>query len=169
MPGVAAGLCDSAELSPALVGAGEAPRYRTARVGDVQPMVRRKWSWREGSVTAEEVSAAGSFHDRGVAWGRVLAPVPPPTRPALHAHVYPIPSYLRRQPRWLSGLNTRLKKLSLWRGTSCEMVALLRSAYVFLLPRCSAHRLMRVTAAAPPCSHTAGLHAQTFHNEREGM
>eukprot|EP00887_Chlorella_sp_A99_P008017 scaffold12.g8017.t1 len=50
------GLCDSAVLAPALAP-GEAPRYRTRHVGDVQPAVRRKWSWREGSVTAEEAAA----------------------------------------------------------------------------------------------------------------
>lgn len=52
-----AGLCDSALLAPALLAPGEGPRYRQTSVGSVQPTVRRKWSWREGSVTAEEVSS----------------------------------------------------------------------------------------------------------------
>lgn len=50
------GLGDDAVLSLALVSPGEAPRYRTERVGAVQPTVRRKWSWREGSVTVEEAA-----------------------------------------------------------------------------------------------------------------
>ncbi|PRW33139.1 2OG-Fe(II) oxygenase family [Chlorella sorokiniana] len=48
------GLCDDALLAPALTSCSEQPLYRTVRVGDVGPTVRRKWSWREGSVTAEE-------------------------------------------------------------------------------------------------------------------
>lgn len=51
------GLCDDAILSPSLATPAEAPRYKTARVGSVHPVVRRKWSWREGSVTAEEKEA----------------------------------------------------------------------------------------------------------------
>ncbi|KAL4432798.1 hypothetical protein ABPG77_008124 [Micractinium sp. CCAP 211/92] len=51
------GLCDSATLAPALLAPGEEPRYRQTSVGSVQPTVRRKWSWREGSVTAEEAAA----------------------------------------------------------------------------------------------------------------
>eukprot|EP00775_Hariotina_reticulata_P012393 gene12393-12528_t len=51
------GLCDTAVLAPALSSAGERPRYVSAQVGSVHPVVRRKWSWREGSVTADEKAA----------------------------------------------------------------------------------------------------------------
>ncbi|KAI7837221.1 hypothetical protein COHA_008947 [Chlorella ohadii] len=51
------GLRDDALLAAALVSPEERPIYRTVRVGDVGPTVRRKWSWREGSVTAEEAAA----------------------------------------------------------------------------------------------------------------
>ena len=51
------GLCDDAVLAPALSSPQEAPRYKVERVGSVHPVVRRKWSWREGSVTAEEKAA----------------------------------------------------------------------------------------------------------------
>lgn len=57
-----AGLCDSALLQPALASPGERPVYRTVRVAEVGPTVRRKWSWREGSVTAEEVSGFWNPH-----------------------------------------------------------------------------------------------------------
>ena len=53
----AAGLCDEAILAPSLAHPNEIPRYKTACVGSVHPVVRRKWSWREGSVTAEERAA----------------------------------------------------------------------------------------------------------------
>jgi len=53
----AAGLSDAAVLEPSLASAGERPRYVSAQVGSVHPVVRRKWSWREGSVTAEEKAA----------------------------------------------------------------------------------------------------------------
>ncbi|PSC73078.1 2OG-Fe(II) oxygenase family [Micractinium conductrix] len=58
------GLCDSAELAPALVSPGERPRYRTKLAGEVQPTVRRKWSWREGSVTEEEARAEAEERSR---------------------------------------------------------------------------------------------------------
>lgn len=51
------GLSDDAVLSPSLASPGEARKYTTATVGAVHPVVRRKWSWREGSVTAEEAAA----------------------------------------------------------------------------------------------------------------
>ncbi|KAL4458113.1 hypothetical protein ABPG75_012978 [Micractinium tetrahymenae] len=51
------GLRDSAMLAPALLAPDEKPRYCETTVGSVQPTVRRKWSWREGSVTAEEAAA----------------------------------------------------------------------------------------------------------------
>lgn len=44
-------------LSPSLISPDEPPRYTSARVASVHPVVRRKWSWREGSVTAEEQQA----------------------------------------------------------------------------------------------------------------
>lgn len=44
-------------LAPTLLSPEEAPRYKVAEVGSVHPTVRRKWSWREGSVTAEEKAA----------------------------------------------------------------------------------------------------------------
>jgi hypothetical protein len=53
----AVGLCDEAILDPSVAHPNETPRYKTARVGSVHPVVRRKWSWREGSVTAEEKAA----------------------------------------------------------------------------------------------------------------
>jgi len=51
------GLCDDVILAPCLTSPGEAPVYKEARVGAVHPVVRRKWSTREGSVTAEERAA----------------------------------------------------------------------------------------------------------------
>lgn len=53
----APGLSDDAVLSLSLASPGEARKYTTATVGAVHPVVRRKWSWREGSVTAEEAAA----------------------------------------------------------------------------------------------------------------
>lgn len=51
------GLCDDVVLAPCLTRPGEAPVYKEARVGAVHPVVRRKWSTREGSVTTEERAA----------------------------------------------------------------------------------------------------------------
>ena len=51
------GLSDDALLAPSPSSPDEVPRYREAKVGSVHPVVRRKWSWREGSVTVEEAAA----------------------------------------------------------------------------------------------------------------
>lgn len=51
------GLCDDFLLAPCLTSLDEAPRYVSLPVGSVHPVVRRKWSWREGSLTPAEVAA----------------------------------------------------------------------------------------------------------------